>query len=191
MVKDPHALVCTLPTRSAMPRGQAGDDAGKDQQAHAVADAAVGNLLAQPHDERRTGGQSEHRHQAEADARMQHQALLGENGRNADGLQRAQDNRHVAGPLGDLAPAEFAFLLDARQRLIDHGQQLEDDRRGDVGHDAQRKDGHSAQVAAAEQIHQAERRSALRVEQELKLVGVHAGGGDEGTQAVHGQNAQV
>jgi hypothetical protein len=38
---------------------QAGHDAGEDQQAHAVADAAIGNLLAQPHDERRARGQRE------------------------------------------------------------------------------------------------------------------------------------
>jgi hypothetical protein len=69
---------------------QAGHNAGKDQQAHAVADAAIGNLLAQPHDERRARGQREHRHQAEADARIQHQALLGENGRDADRLQRPE-----------------------------------------------------------------------------------------------------
>ena len=43
--------------------GQTGHDAGKDQQAHAVADAAIGNLFAQPHDERCAGGQRDHRHQ--------------------------------------------------------------------------------------------------------------------------------
>ncbi len=127
---------------------------------------------------------------SEADAGIQHQALLGQNGRDTNGLQRSQNDRHVARPLRDFPTAQFAFLLDARQRLIHHGQQLEDDGRGDVGHDAQREDGHAAQVTAAEQVHQAERRSALRIEQELKLVGVHAGRGDERTQTVHGENAQ-
>ena len=102
---------------------------------------------------------------------LQHQALLGENGGDADRLQRAQNHGHVAGPLRDLAPAQLAFLLDARQRLIDHGQKLEDDRGRDVRHDAQGEDGHAAQVAAAEQVHQPQRRSALRVEQQLQLVG--------------------
>ncbi len=170
--------------------GQAGDDAGKDQQAHAVADAAIGNLLAQPHDEGRAGGQRKHRHQHEADAGIQNQALLGENGGDADGLQRAKNDGHVAGPLRDLAAAQFAFLLDARQRLIDHGEQLKDDGGGDVGHDAQREDGHAAQVAAAEQVHQAQGRAALRVEQQFQLVGIDAGRGNPRAQPVDGQNAQ-
>ena len=37
---------------------QADDDAGEDQQRHAVADAALSDLLAQPHDEGGAGGQS-------------------------------------------------------------------------------------------------------------------------------------
>ena len=56
---------------------QAGDNSGKDQQAHAVADAALGNLLAQPHDEGRAGGQRQHRHQDEADARIEHHVTAG------------------------------------------------------------------------------------------------------------------
>ena len=35
--------------------GQSGNDAGKDQQAHAVADAAVGDLVANPHQKHGAG----------------------------------------------------------------------------------------------------------------------------------------
>ena len=45
------------------------DDAGEDDERHAVADAALGDLLAEPHDERRAGRQREHRQQPEAPAR--------------------------------------------------------------------------------------------------------------------------
>src|SRR2546423_984162 len=48
--------------------GQAGDDAGKNEQRHAIADAALGDLLAQPHDEYRTGGECEHGHEHEPEA---------------------------------------------------------------------------------------------------------------------------
>ena len=37
---------------------KADHNAGEDQQRHAVADAALGDLLAQPHDERGAGGQA-------------------------------------------------------------------------------------------------------------------------------------
>ena len=114
----------------------------------------------------------------------------GENRGNADRLQRGQDHGHVAGPLRDLASSQFAFLLDARQGLIDHRQQLEDDRRRDVRHNAQREDGHAAQVAAAEQIHQAQGGTALHVEHLFELRAVDARRGDVRAQPVNGQDAE-
>jgi hypothetical protein len=45
---------------------QADDDTGEDQQRHTVADAALGDLLAQPHDEGGAGGQREHAQRNEA-----------------------------------------------------------------------------------------------------------------------------
>ena len=48
---------------------QAHHDAGEDDQRHAVADAALGDLLTQPHDEGRAGGQREDGQQDEPDAR--------------------------------------------------------------------------------------------------------------------------
>ena len=41
---------------------QADYDAGEDEQRHAVADAALGDLLAQPHDESGAGGQGNDAH---------------------------------------------------------------------------------------------------------------------------------
>ena len=49
---------------------EADDDTGEDDQRHAVADAAFGDLLAEPHDKGRAGGQRENRHQREAEAGM-------------------------------------------------------------------------------------------------------------------------
>ena len=67
-----------------------------------------------------------------------------------------QDHREVAGPLRDLAPAQFAFLLQLFERGDDHGEQLQDDGRRDVGHDAQGEDGQPPDVAAREQVEEAE-----------------------------------
>ena len=49
----------------------------------------------------------------------------------------AEHDGQVAGPLGDLAAAQFAFLLQFLERGHHHRQQLQDDRRRDVRHDAQ------------------------------------------------------
>ena len=56
-------------------------------------------------------------------------------------LQGTEDYGEIARPLRDLLAPQFAFLLQLRKWLIDNREQLQDDRGGDVGHDAQSKDG--------------------------------------------------
>ena len=48
----------------------------------------------------------------------------------------------------------LALLLQRLEPRDHHGQQLQDDARGDVGHDAQREDGQVQQRAAGEQVDQ-------------------------------------
>ena len=160
-VKAPQALGRGLLVEICDAARQTDDDAGEDEQRHAVADAALGDLLAQPHDEGGAGGEGD-------DAQGKKSALqmvtivspvlvLVSVKRDGEGLHDAEQDGDVAGPLGDLAAAEFAFLLQLGQRLIDDGEQLEDDRRRDVRHDAEGEDGELAQVAAGEEVDQAER----------------------------------
>ncbi len=86
-------------------------------------------------------------------------------------LHRAQNHGQIARPLGNLLAAQFAFFLQFGQRLIHHGQQLQNDRRRDVRHDAQGEDRQSAQVAAGEQVDETEQGSAVLLEELLQLVG--------------------
>ena len=136
------------------------DDAGEDEKAHAVADAALGDLLAEPHDEGGAGGERDDAEGNEGSARDGDHRLAGagasQRERDGEGLHDAEEDGDVAGPLGDLAAAEFAFLLQLRERLVDDGEQLEDDRRRDVRHDAEGEDGELAEVAAGEEVDQAE-----------------------------------
>ena len=74
-----------------------------------------------------------------------------------------QDHGQVAGPLGDLAAPQLAFFLQLFERGNHHRQQLQNDRRRDVGHDAQRENRQPADVAAREQIEEAEDRPELRL----------------------------
>src|SRR5262249_6204211 len=132
---------------------QPNHDSGEDQQRHPVADTAFRDLFAQPHDERAAGGQGQHGHHNEPHTGVDDEIptalqLPG----NAARLHGAQNHRQIAGPLGNLLAAEFAFLLQFGERLIHHSEQLEDDRRRDVRHDPERENGQAAQVAAAEQI---------------------------------------
>ena len=102
--------------------------------------------------------------QHETEAGVDHDPLL--HGlqalRDAERLQDGEDDRQVAGPLRDLAAAQLAFLLQLFERGHHHRQQLQDDRRRDVRHDAQGEDRQPADVAAREHIEEAEDRALLR-----------------------------
>ena len=65
-VKPPQALRRRPFVEVCDAARQADDDAGEDEQRHAVADAALGDLLAQPHDERGAGGQRDDAQRNEA-----------------------------------------------------------------------------------------------------------------------------
>ena len=91
---------------------QVGDDAGEDDQRDAVADAARGDLLAEPHQEHRAADQRDHRRDAEEPARIGDDAAaaLQPDG-DAVGLDQRQQHGAVAGVLVDDLAALLAFLL--------------------------------------------------------------------------------
>ena len=51
-------------------------------------------------------------------------------------LEKGETNRQVARPLSDLAPAEFAFLLQFLKGGNHHGEQLQNDRCRNIRHDS-------------------------------------------------------
>src|SRR3984885_4162191 len=87
---------------------QADDNAGEDEQAHAVADAAIGDLLTQPHDEGCTRGQGDHGHDDEPRSGVQDVGnparAVGKGQGYSQRLHGSQNHGDVAGPLGDFAP---------------------------------------------------------------------------------------
>src|SRR5438445_5810760 len=173
------------------PTRQAHYDAGEDQQRHSVTHAALGDLLAQPHDERAAGGQRQHRHQNKPDTRIDDEVatFLQANG-DTKRLNGAEHNCQIAGPLGNLLASEFTFLLQLSQGLIHYRQQLQDDGRRDVGHDAQSENGQLAQLPATEQIHETQERAPVLLEELLQLVGIDAGRRDVPAKTIHGQQSQ-
>ena len=69
--------------------------------------------------------------------------------RDSDALNQAKDDRQIARVLCDLAAADL-LLPELSSAPVDRGHQLQDDRGGDVGHDAEREDGDAPQSAAPE-----------------------------------------
>ena len=127
---------------------QTGDDADTDDQRYAVANAAFGNLLAQPHQQHGAGG--DHNNGLDAVppnvARAVHDELAAEIGVHSgrilplhghkESLTDAQSNREISAILNELGPATF-FTSELAQARNDCREQLNDDSGADVRHNAQ------------------------------------------------------
>ena len=174
---------------------QIGHDAGEDDERDAVADAALGDLLAEPHQEDRAADDGDHGGELEEQPRDQHRRAgrAGHRlqaGRQPVALHRRQHHRAVAGILVDLLAARLALFLQRLQPGADRGHQLHDDRRRDVGHDVEREDAHAAERAAGEHVEQPEHAALLLGEQLGQDRGVDARNRDIGAEAIDDQRAQ-
>ena len=151
--------------------GEGRDDLGEDQDGHAVADAAVGDELTEPHDDRGAGGHGDDHDQEGrravvvqevARAALEQGATAGE-GDDARGLEQGEAEREVTGVLGDLGLAGLALLLERLESRDDHNEKLQDDGGGDVGHDPQREDRQLEERPTREQVDQAVEPAVLEV----------------------------
>ena len=124
----------------------AGDNSGKNDQGDAIADPVFRNLFAEPHDEGGSGGEGDDGDQPKSPAALENHHFSTRGGHpfhangNTEALDDTQDDRAVAGVLGNLFSSCLAFLAQLLQMRDDDGQQLQDDRSADVGHDAKGKD---------------------------------------------------
>jgi hypothetical protein len=127
---------------------------------------ALGDLLAEPHQEHRAGDERDRAHHAERESRRDHEARLRlERDRDAERLEEREAERGVARVLRDLSPARLALLLQRLERRDYHRAELHDDRRRDVRHDAEREDREALQRAAGEHVEQAEDPAFLLLEE--------------------------
>ena len=80
-----------------------------------------------------------------------------------DALQDADGHRRVAGPAVDDLLARLALLAEGLQLGHDLDQQGEDDRRADVGHDAQGEQAAGTDGATRQRVHDAEHEAVAGV----------------------------
>ena len=142
---------------------EAGDDLGEDHQRHAVADAALGDQLAEPHDHGGAGGHGDDHDQegrgavvVQQASRLQPWSRLPERASATMPVawRTREAERQVAGVLGDLGLPGLALLLQRLEPRDHHDEQLQDDARRDVRHDPQREDRQLEQRATGEQVDQ-------------------------------------
>src|SRR5690348_17139083 len=86
------------------------------------------------------------------DERLPSKALGREGAGDRERLKRAQNDSEIARVLRNLAAAKFPFLLKPFQIGPYHYQQLQNDRGGDVRHDAERENREPAEITTAEQV---------------------------------------
>ncbi len=177
--------------RAAQGGRQAGDDAGEDDQRDAVADAARGDLLAEPHQEHRAANQRDDGGGAEEPARIRDdvRAAFKPDG-DTVGLYRREENRPVAGILVDDLAALLAFLLQLLERRNDRRHELHNDGCGNVGHDAEREDRHALDRTAGEHVEHAQDAAGLLLERLREGIGIDPGQRNVGADPVDQQCAQ-
>src|SRR3954464_639103 len=156
---DLEDLVRVRPPRLHALR-EAGDDRREDHQRDAVADAALGDELAHPHEQHRARGERDHdeedvrRVEARDDRRARARREAAEQEDVADRLGEREADGEVARVLRDPRLADLALLLQLLERRHDDREQLQDDRCRDVGHDPEREQRDPAEAAAAERVQQ-------------------------------------
>ena len=140
--------------------GQTGNDAGKQDHGDAVADAMLGDLLTQPHDESGAGGEGQHNDDGGPDAALclgRQDAVVLDQHVEAEALQQTDGNGDIAGDGCDLLPAFLAlFLAHTLQCGDGDAQQLNDNGSVNVGLDGQGEDGCLGECAARHDVQQAQ-----------------------------------
>ena len=107
---------------------------------------------------------------------------------NAETLHKGNQHRQITRVLRYLAPPGLAFFLGHAFHIRQHHlQQLHDDGRGDVRHDAERKHGHIGKAAAGKQIEHAQQRVGHVVEKGFQSFSVHTGHGNVHADAIAAQ----
>ena len=135
---------------------------GHDDQRDAVADAARGDLLAEPHQENRAAGQRDNGRQAKCQAgRDDNVPHCSSPMAMRIGLHGGEHHRAVARVLVDLLASGLAFLLQLFEGGRNRRHQLNDDGGGDVGHDAECEDRHAPNRAAGQHVEDIEQAALL------------------------------
>ncbi len=187
--KRPPLLRSDLAPQVRNAARQADDDAGEDDQRHAVAHASLGDLLTQPHDEGRARGQRQNRHKRKADTGVIDQRLavrpilMLEVEGDRQRLDDAEDDRQVARVLRDLCAGRARPLSCRRSRYgqatVINCKMIEAVMYGMM---PRAKIAQLAKITAAEEIDDAQYRALILLKQRAEHVGIDSrrGGGLEG-----------
>ena len=131
-----------------------GNDACEQDDADAVADTVLGDVLTEPHDQSGTSSKCQYNDQTMPEIGVLDQSLGTEQYIVSVALDQTEGNTQITGDGGHLLAAFVAALTNhALECRNGNCEQLEDDGCVDVRSDRHREDGRSRQTAAGEHIH--------------------------------------
>ena len=158
---EPHPLFKRRLQQLGSGLRHSSEDTGHDQQADAIADSVGVDLFTNPHQKDRSGGHGDRPHHVpgegvitvenETATAAEHATREGTDPEVA--LEQTDDNCRPPSPFVDLLPTRLALFLQFLQPRHDTAQELENDRGGDIGHDAQAEDRTVADVRSRKQGH--------------------------------------
>ncbi len=165
-------------------------DTRQDDQRNAVADAARGDLLTEPHQEHRSAGERDGRgHQEEDAGTRNHAAGALQADTDAVSLERRQHHGEIPRVLVHDLAALLAFFLERLERGRNRRHQLNDDRCRNVRHDVEREDRHPVDAATGEHVEHPEDAARLRIENLFPGVGINSGQRDIRAEPIDQQRA--
>ena len=149
--------------------GQLRDDPCHNDKRNAVSDPAAGDLFTQPHQEHRAADQRNDAGDAEDHAGFDHSRNARRSApclkANSDeiSLHCGQKDSAIARILVEPLASAFAFLFDRHQLGRQRRAELDDDRCGNIRHDAERNQAHPLERTAREGVEKVEHTAARRI----------------------------
>ena len=168
--------------------GDARYDADEDHDGHAVADASGSDELGEPHHEHGAGDEAGDDEGAAPQVQVGQCTLTLEQHQVAQRLDQGQPDGEPARVLGDLLLPLLALFGELLELGDDHGEQLHDDRRRDVRHDAQSEQRDALQRPPGEQVEETHDAAAARFEELLQGGEVDAGHRHVRTKTINGDH---
>ena len=146
---------------------QTGNDTDQDDERYTVTYSTVGDTLAEPHDEHGARAEDDRRNDGEGVESYLHvlsglRHLYGEVHEVRRTLEQQDSDGQITGYLIHLLTSRLALLLHLLEVRYCYRKQLDDDGRGDVGHDTQCEDRGIGECTTREHIQQSHQ-SAFRL----------------------------
>jgi len=145
-------------------RGEGCGNGDENEQRHSITHTTLSDHFAHEHNQPGSRGHSDDHQHDGVPGVVREQLVTGRDsgatkectasGNRNQGcrLKQGQTNGHVAGVLGELALTSLAFFMQGFKVRDDHAQELRDNRRCDVGHDAQGKNGELQKSATTKEV---------------------------------------